>query len=105
MERLPPELLRVVLRALDAGGLIRVAACGHIFEALSNEVAKACCRTQRKGLWCLSMSWRVQLRAERHGRMFRSTTTRVLRQHGSAGRRRAVSNKPVAVAVLPAGLC
>ena len=106
-DALPVDLLRKVLHALDARGMMRMAACSRGLEALSNEVAQECCRTVQKGLWCQGMSWRAQLSAEHDGRVFRSST-RVLRQHGSAGTRRSTSarmlNKPVAVAVLPEGL-
>ena len=106
-DALPVDLLRKVLHALDARGMMRMAACSRGLEALSNEVAQERCLTVQKGLWCQGMSWRAQLSAERDGRVFRSST-RVLRQHGSAGTRRSTSarmhNKPVAVAVLPEGL-
>jgi hypothetical protein len=107
-DALPVELFRVVLTFLDPHSLTRVGASCRDLESLSNEVAQASCKNDQKALWCLSMSWRVQLWSECYGRMFRPST-KILRQHGSAGTRRAAAssartlNKPVAVAVLPGG--
>ena len=108
---LPVDLLRIVLQCLNESGLRHIATCCHALEVLSDDVARLRCTqcgTQRKGLWCHGMSWRVQLSAKTNGRVFRPSATRVLRQYGSAGTRRGASslrtfNKPVAVAVLPGG--